>query len=81
MILVEVYVPAIDQAYEFEIDEYVPLALVTEGLSALVASQVGRSWSKVAKPLLCCQDMGVVLPNQRSAYQCKIKPGSRLLLV
>ena len=80
MIQVEVYVPAVDRSFEFEINEHATIASIIEGLAALVVAQTGRSWAE-EEPLLCSQETGTVLPTQKTAYQCRIRPGSRLLLV
>ena len=81
MILVEVYVPAVERSFEFEINEHASISVIIEGLASMVATQVGRSWEDASQLLLCYQEAGTILPAQRTAYQCKIRPGSRLVLV
>lgn len=81
MIQVEVFVPAVDRSFEFEINEHAKVSSIIEGLVAMVSAQVGRTWAEGDAPLLCSQEIGSVLPAQKTAYQCRIRPGSRLLLV
>lgn len=81
MIQVEVYVPAVDRSYEFEVNEHASVSSIIRGLASLVAAQTGRSWDDDRQLLLCYQEAGTILPAQKTAYQCKIRPGSRLLLV
>ena len=81
MVQVEVYVPAVCRSFEFEINEHATVAAISEGLAAMVSAQVGRGWEDRDQLLLCCQEAGTVLPAQKTAYQCRIHPGSRLLLV
>lgn len=81
MIQVEVYVPAIDRSFEFEVNEHAKISSIIEGLAQMVATQVGRSWDDPGQLMLCYQEAGTVLPQQKTAYECKIRPGSRLLLL
>lgn len=81
MTQVEVYVPSIDRSFEFEINEHAKVAAIVEGLADIIAAQVGRTWADPGSLLLCYQEAGAILPSGRTAYQCKIRPGSRLLLV
>lgn len=81
MIQIEVYAPAVDRSFEFEINEHATIGVIVEGLMAMVSAQSGRAWAEGETPLLCYQEAGTVLPTQKTAYQCRIRPGSRLLLV
>jgi hypothetical protein len=81
MIQVEVAVPSVDRFFEFEINEHATIASIVEGLASMVATQVGRSWEDRQQLLLVYQEAGTILPAQKTAYQCKIRPGSRLLLI
>lgn len=81
MIQVEVHVPAVGQSYEFEVNEHANVADIVKELASMVSAQVGRSWANPDQLMLCYQEAGTVLPLQKTAYQCKIRPGSRLLLV
>ena len=66
MIQVEVYVPAIDRLFEFEINEHATVASIIEGLVSMVSSQAGRSWAEGAMPLLCSAEGETVLPLQKT---------------
>lgn len=81
MIQVEVYVPATDRSFEFEINEHATIASVIEGLASMVATQSGCTWDNPGQLMLCYQEASTILPMQKTAYQCRIRPGSRLLLL
>lgn len=81
MIQVEVYVPAIDRSFEFEINEHATIESIIEGLASMVAAQAGRSWEDSSQLMLCYNEAGTILPTRKTAYQCSIRPGSRLILL
>ena len=81
MIQIELYVPSTDRSFEFEINEHAKISRIIEELTSIVAAQTGRAWEDGSTPLLCYQEAGTILPVGKTAYQCRIRPGSRLLLV
>ena len=81
MIQVEVRVPAIGRSFEFEVNEHATIESIVEGLASMVSAQAGRGWAEPDRLLLCHEEAKTVLPAGRTAYQCRIRPGSRLLLI
>lgn len=82
MILVEVYVPAADEKFDFELDEnarvYQIVGELCEMLGKKMKSPVA---SKTGEFMLCSMEQNVVLSGDNTLYQCKIRDGSKLLLV
>ena len=81
MIQVEVNVLAINRLFEVEVNEHATIGSIIEGLASIASAQAGRSWEDASQLMLCYQDAETVLPVQKTAYQCRIRPGSRLLLI
>lgn len=82
MILVEVYVPAVDEKFDFELDEnariYQIVGELCEMLDKKVKSPVS---SKSGEFMLCSMDKNVILPGENTLSQSEIRDGSKLLLV
>lgn len=82
MILVEVYVPAVDDNFDFELDENVPIYQIVGELCEMLGKKMKSSIvSGTNGFMLCAMEQNEILPNERTLYQCKVKDGSRLLLV
>ncbi len=81
MLQVEVYIPSLDCSFEVEINEHATVRAITGELASLVEAQTGHAWADRDALLLCCQEVRTVLPRGKTAYQCKVKPGNRLLLL
>ena len=82
MILVDVYIPAIDEVLDFELDEY---AKVQELMREMTEMLVRRTKSKNVDPvenfLLYDKETGTALPDDASLHSYGIRSGDRLMLV
>lgn len=82
MILVEVYVPAVDDKFDFELDENVPIHQIIGELCEMLSKKMKSPIvSGTNEFMLCTMDQNQILSNERTLYQCGVKDGSRLLLV
>lgn len=82
MILVDIYIPSLDQTYDFQVDENVSV----ENLIVEVSEMIGRktkSGKKITaeKFLLCSMEKEQILKKTASLQSYGIKNGSRLMLV
>lgn len=82
MILVDVYIPSVDQTYDFNIDENVTVASVIEEIASMVSQKEqcilrGDPVSLV----LCSPALLTLLPPEKTLKQCGIDTGHPLILV
>ena len=82
MILVDVYIPAIDEVLDFELDEH---AKVQELMREMTEMLVRRTKSKNVEPvenfLLYDKETGTALRSGASMHSSGIRSGDRLMLV
>ncbi len=82
MILVEVYVPALDEKYDFELDENVEISQVTGEICEMLSKKTKEQISAATMDfMLCSMDNKEVLAGERTLYQSHIRDGSCLILV
>ncbi|MCC8151643.1 MAG: EsaB/YukD family protein [Lachnospiraceae bacterium] len=82
MILVDVYVPAVNEQYDFKVDEDVPIAHVAEEIGEiLTAGRAQRDEEMIGDLLLCDDSRKVILPMNETLKQNGIGNGSRLVLI
>lgn len=82
MLRVEVSVPATGQTYEFAINEHAKVPEVIDEIASVVSVREQRPWKGRGEGLILCDaSEGMVLPMERTLHQCKVSPGSKLVLV
>ena len=90
MILTDIYVPAQGRTYDFQLDEDVPVRILTGEITGILRKQTGgtvmRQTGGAGKAdaddcMLCSRDRGMVLSKDLTLRECGIRNGSRLLLV
>lgn len=82
MILVEVYIPAADETFDFELDENVKIKQIVNELCGMLRKKISGSLSENSEEfILCSMDKKKILPEERTLTQCRIRDGSKLLLV
>jgi hypothetical protein len=82
MLYVEVYVPALEKEYEFSLNEHVKIGAVIDEISSVVSVQEQKKWQEDTEERILCNATGkCLLPKNRSLYECKVHPGSRLILM
>lgn len=82
MILVDVYVPSIDQEYDFNLDD----KTLVETIVAEIGEMIGQKEhcnivGNFENLMLCDRDKNTILPKKGTLEECAVVTGSRLLLV
>lgn len=82
MILVDVYVVATENHYDFLLDENVPVVQIMTEISDMISKKVmGKYKAKPEEFLLCSMDTKKILNPALSLHMNKIQDGSKLLFV
>lgn len=82
MLHVDVYVPAISKNYEFSLNEHAKISMLIEEIAAVIRQKENRRWSQNGSQLMLCnQSGGYTLPMEKTLYQCRVRQGSRLILL
>lgn len=82
MILVDVYIPAVDANYDFMLDENVPVVQVMEEISEMISKKVKEKKPKqITDFVLYSMDTGTLLDYSLSLHVNGIHDGSRLIFV
>lgn len=82
MLHVDVYVPALDVSYEFSLNEHAKVSMLIDEMTHIISQKEQKVWEgNVEELLLCSLSSARPLPMEQSLYQCKVCPGSRLLLL
>ena len=81
-ILTDVYIPAVDDTFDFMLDENVPVIQVMEEISEMIAKKVKETKpAQITDFVLYSMDTGTLLDYYQSLYANGIHDGSRLILV
>ena len=82
MILVDIYVPSVDQEFDFGLDETARISGIIEEVASMISQKQQCELKGSADELLLCsmQDRAI-LPKGKTLEQCDIRNGSRLILV
>ncbi|MCD8074996.1 MAG: EsaB/YukD family protein [Lachnospiraceae bacterium] len=82
MIMVDVYVPALGQTYDFSLDEMARLKDITEELADMIGQKEQSELQGDVRGLLLCSGTdGRVLPSGSTLSACGIRNGYRLMLI
>lgn len=82
MILVDVYIPSVDDSYDFMLDENVPVEQLITEISEMVSKKVqGKMLAGGTEFMMCSMDKNEVLDRNQTLYVSGIRDGSRLMLV
>ena len=82
MIMVDVYVPAVDREYDFCLNQNVEISLIIEEISEMIAyKEHSRIVGRVEELMLCDRENGRILADNKTLYACQIQTGSKLMLV
>lgn len=82
MILTDIYVPALNETYDFQLDETVPVyMIIDEIVEVLQKKSGGTSDDYDAVYVLCSPDRGEILDRSLTLQECGVKNGSRLFIV
>lgn len=82
MLYVEVYVPALEKEYEFSLNEHARIGAVIDEISSVVSVQEQKKWQPDTEERILCNATGMcLLPADHTLYECRVHPGSRLILL
>ncbi len=82
MILVEVYVAALDERYDFELDENAEIRQVIGEICEMLSKKIKEPIPvKPENFMLCSMNHREVLAGEKTLYQSHIRDGSSLILV
>lgn len=82
MILVDVYIPSIDDSYDFMLDENVSVEQVIVEISEMITKKVtGKARENKATFFMCSMDQDKLLDKNQTLYENGIRDGSRMMLV
>jgi len=82
MILTDVYVPALQETFDFELDENMPVGVITREIAQILACKTGTSLKTGEDAfLLGSFEKQDILDGALTLKECGIKNGSRLLFV
>ena len=82
MILVEIYSPAVDQTFDFELDEDADIGSVLIEVTGMIAKKTGSEKPVDASAfILYCKGREQPLPEGRTLYECGIRDGYTLVVV
>ena len=81
MILTDIYVPALQETFDFELDENVPVGLLLMEIAQILARKTGTALGGEEPFLLGSFEKQDILDNALTLAECGIRNGSRLLFV
>lgn len=83
MILVDVFVPALNEQFDFKLDEYAFIADVVEQIGDILTEGSGEQDAESSKRdlLLCDDGRKCMLPLNQTLKQNGVGNGSRLVLI
>lgn len=81
MILVDVYVPALDKTFDFRLDEKAKVGQIMIEMQDIFKKKLKESGDKKQDFMLCSMEQKEELPIYKTLSECRIKDGSRLMLV
>lgn len=82
MILVDIYVPAVNQTYDFSLDEHARISLLLEEISGMICQKEQcQLRGSVKELLLVSQSSRKILNSEKTLSYYRVKQGDRLMLV
>ena len=81
MILVDIYVPSINQQFDFKLDEHAFIADILEEVGEMMLTREEGSRTEIEDLVFCDYETRRVLPLQNTLKQCGIENGCRLVLL
>ena len=82
MVLVDVYVPAVDKEYNFSLNEDVKVSVLIEEISEMIGQkEQTRLYGDISSLNLVSKEKESILPNEASLSECGVRTGAGLILV
>jgi uncharacterized ubiquitin-like protein YukD len=82
MILVDIFVPSVNNVYDFQLDEYTPVGTIIEEIGELIEQKEHcQMVGDMGDLMLCLQKDSRILPKEQTLQECGVQTGNSLLLV
>lgn len=82
MILVDVYIPSMDDTYDFMLEENVPVEQVILEICEMISRKVKNPISETGEGfLMCSMDEDKILDRADTLYGNGVRDGSKLMLL
>jgi hypothetical protein len=82
MLHVDIYLPTLEKDYEFNVNEHVRIRVLIDEIASILSTKEQLAFCPDTSGLnLCDATGGVFLPDEKTLYQCRVRPGSRLILL
>lgn len=82
MIMVDVYVPALEREYDFKLDEKRTVLEIKEEVCRLIAQKERCTLQGESREMILCEKQeGDIFLSAQTLEACGIKTGSRLMLL
>ena len=81
MIFVDVFAPLLNKSYDFCLDENTTVGAVLDEICGMICQK--EHWPEVTSPrkmVLCCTQLGKILPVHKTLWNCGVQTGYRLVL-
>lgn len=82
MILVDIYIPAVDSTYDFMLDENTPIGQLMTEITGMIEKKVKEpEQAELQNFLLCDMQSGTILRTGKTLHTSGITDGGKLILV
>lgn len=82
MILVDIYVPAVGNVYDFQLDEEEKVSTIVEEIGELVGQKEHcRLIGDIRELMLCFREKKEILPKGMTLSEAGVRTGNSLMLV
>lgn len=82
MVLVDVYVPSVNNTYDFQLDEDVRIGMLIEEIGEMVCrSEHCQLDGRMEKLLLCSMDNREIISKRTTLKEYGVKNGAKLMLL
>lgn len=82
MILVDIYVPSVDNTYDFRLDEEAYVYAIVEEVGELIGQKEhSQAAGDMENLMLCAVKDKRILPKDSTLAECGVRTGDSLLLV
>lgn len=82
MILVDIYVPAVGNVYDFQLDEDEKVSTIIEEIGELIGQKEHcRMVGEISELMLCFQKKGMILSKNTTLAASGVRNGDSLILV
>lgn len=82
MILIDIYVPALDQVYDFKVEESCTFAVIAEEICEMIQQKEQLQASRMEESMIFFDGRTKrMLPLDQTPWECHISDGCRLILV